>query len=178
MSECGKTNKEVDKSCKLNSAHKCAHQFTTIYCSDCNTPMAPISYCCCIGRGEEIEKETRVQEIKKLKEQYNVATKSAAWWENKENAIAKCWADNVVENAEKDEEIEKLKEENKSLKSKLDVAEGALILARGNSEAIIEELTEKKIDLPLGLWSIFHAMNKALATIRGKQASKTEGEGA
>ncbi len=38
--------------------------------------------------------------IRKLKEKYDGAAQSADWWKNKENAIAKCWAENVVENAE------------------------------------------------------------------------------
>lgn len=44
-----------------------------------------------------------------LKEKFTVAMESANFWENKENAIAKCWAGNVVENEELRKELKAAK---------------------------------------------------------------------
>jgi len=63
MSECRKINRDGDRSCKLTSAHKCDHQFTSIYCVDCELPTAPISYCYCMGKGDEDELEAKNKEL-------------------------------------------------------------------------------------------------------------------
>ncbi len=69
MSECGKINNSGNRSCKLNSLHKCEHQFTTLYCDECKEEIASNSYCSCVGLSQEKLTQANIKEIQALKEQ-------------------------------------------------------------------------------------------------------------
>ena len=110
------------------------------------------------------EAATRGVECEKLEQKYKVASESADWWKNKENAIAKCWSDNVVENAELQSRLDaaekfgdeqkiaasdlfdagiELKKELQALKEQLDKTNSNHLFQISAQDAEIEKLEER-----------------------------------